>query len=49
MMKAAPHAAVIAIMYLQKSLDRDPGSNTRRYWNSNASLIKVDERGYVAW
>jgi hypothetical protein len=48
-MKAAPQAAQTAIMNLQKLLVRDPTSNTRRYWTSSASFIKVAETGYVAF
>jgi hypothetical protein len=47
-MKATPHAAVMAIINWEKRLDRDPRSNTRRYWNNTASFIKVYESGYVA-
>ncbi len=43
--KTAPHTAHRAIMNLQKTLVRVPGPNIRRYWNSNASFIKVAETG----
>ena len=43
--KTAPHTAQRAIMNLQKTLVRVPGPNTRRYWNNNASFIRVAEIG----
>jgi hypothetical protein len=40
-----PHAAVTTIMALQKSRVRVPVLNTRRYWKSSASFMKVEEIG----